>query len=233
MEVEVLEVLELAARRREQLLADAARGRPSSRRRRGTAAPSPRCAAPAPASGPAARRCARSASMVPSRSSSVGRALAREPAQPAQRQLDVARAELDACRRGCGTRAASHTFTARRLRELVLADAHAFGVVAVRAERRGAARCRSTCCRPGAAPSAPRSRSRSVSHQLLPAAERLDLALLLLGQQSLGQLLQPLLRQLARRSFANSALGALEALREHAVEAVECRSSFTRQARAR
>ncbi len=67
---------------------------PWSRRRRGTAAPSRGCAARAAASSRASPRCAPCPRSSPA-GRVLGHALAREPAQPAQRDLDVARVELD------------------------------------------------------------------------------------------------------------------------------------------
>ena len=56
--------------------------------------------------------------------------------------------------------------------------------------------------------------------QLLPAAERVHLALLLLAQQPLAERAQPLLRQFLRQ-HREQLLGALEVRGEHPVEAVE------------
>src|SRR6185437_6454635 len=99
-------------------------------------------------------------------------ALARELAQPTQRDLDVARADLDRVVEVLVLALAPHLHGAA-LAILVLADAHALGVETEGAERRGAG---------GADP----LRSALVAlllfletllqrlHQLLPAAHRLD-----------------------------------------------------------
>ena len=97
----------------------------------------------------------------------------------------------------------SQTFTALRLRDACLADAHALGVVAVGAERRGAGGAdplRAALVAPLLLLEALAQRL----HQLLPAAERLDQRLLFVGQQQLRLLAQPLLgdlRQQIRRQL--------------------------------
>src|SRR3546814_20079408 len=60
-------------------------------------------------------------------------------------------------------------------------------------------------------------------HQLVPAAERLDLRLFLLGQDLLGQPAQPFLGNLGDGFLAGGTgeLQAVETLAEHAVELVE------------
>jgi hypothetical protein len=120
----------------------------------------------------------------------------------------------------------SQTLTARRLRLLLLADAHALGIVAVGAEGRGAG---------GADP----LRAALVAalllleallqrlHQLLPAAQRLDLLLLLFGEVLLGELAQPFLGDLGRDALARSAPRALEDGAEHRSNLSRWRSSFT------
>ena len=60
----------------------------------------------------------------------------------------------------------------------------------------------------------------SVSKQLVEAAHRLDLLLLLLGEIFLGELLQPLGRDLGRERLLHQ-FEALEDVAEHAVELVE------------
>src|SRR5204863_5574983 len=103
---------------------------------------------------------------------------------------------------------------------LVLADAHALGIETVGAERRGAG---------GADP----LRSALVAllllletllqrlHQLLPAAHCLDLRLLLVGEQLLGELAQPLLGDLGGHALGGQSLEALEDVAEYPVELVE------------
>src|SRR3546814_19638618 len=77
----------------------------------------------------------------------------------------------------------------------VLAYPHALGVVAVGAERRGAGRTDPfrAALMPGLL--LPQALPQGL-HQLVPAAQRLDLGPLLRGQVQLGQLAQPFLRQL-------------------------------------
>jgi hypothetical protein len=102
---------------------------------------------------------------------------------------------------------------------LVLADAHAFGMIAVGAERRGA-------CRPDPLAAAlmpalllcePLAQG---LEQLVETAQRLDLLLLLLGQILLGELFQPFRRDFRRRGLAHQ-FEALEHVAEHAIELVE------------
>jgi hypothetical protein len=57
-------------------------------------------------------------------------------------------------------------------------------------------------------------------HQLVEAAEGLDLGLLLLGQELLGELLQPFRRDVRHQALIHL-LQALEHVGEHAVELVE------------
>jgi hypothetical protein len=90
----------------------------------------------------------------------------------------------------------SQTLTALRLREPLLADAHALGVVAVGAERRGAG---------GADPLVAALMALLLLleallqrlHELVPAAQRLDLRLLLVAEIAHASFLQPVGRQLA------------------------------------
>ena len=147
MEVEELEVLELGARRREQLLADADVGV----HRAADVEEQQHLHRVVPLRDHLDVEIARVARR---RADRVGQveldrgALAGELAQPAQRDLDVARAELDRVVEVLEL-ALVPDLDGAAVAVLVLADAHAFGIVAVGAERRGAGRCRSTCCRPG------------------------------------------------------------------------------------
>ena len=120
----------------------------------------------------------------------LGGALAGEAAQAAQRDLDVAGAELDLV-----VEVAELALVPdldRAALAALAADADALGIVALIAERRGAA---------GADPLAaalvppllllePLLQRR---HDLFPRAERLDLGHLLGGEVELGDLLQPFL----------------------------------------
>ena len=128
------------------------------------------------------------------------RAVARELAQPAQRDLDVARAELDVVVEVLEF-ALVPDLDRAAVAALVLADAHAFGIVAVGAERRGAGRAD-----PFAAALVALLLLRETLlqrlHQLVPAAQRLDLLLLLVGQEFLGELAAAIPRG-SRRSSAS------------------------------
>ena len=114
----------------------------------------------------------------------------------------------------------SQTLTARPCAVLVLADAHAFGIVAVGAERRGAGRADPLAAALVALLLLLETLLQRL-HQLLPAAQRLDLRLLLVGQELLGELAQPLLRDLGRDALGGQRLEALEDVAEHPVELVE------------
>src|ERR1700730_14189423 len=69
----------------------------------------------------------------------LGRAGAREFAQPPQRELDIAGAELDLVVEILELALVPHLHGAE-IAVLVLADTHAFGIVAVGPERRGSGR---------------------------------------------------------------------------------------------
>ena len=102
---------------------------------------------------------------------------------------------------------------------LFLADADAFGVVAVGAERRGAAGAD-----PFAAALVPpllllEALTQRV-HQLVEAAERFDLGHLLRREVFFGNFSEPFVREFAGDG-AGGGLEALEDLTENAVEAVE------------
>src|SRR5439155_12256466 len=112
-----------------------------------------------------------------------------ELAQPPQRHLDVAGAELDPVVE-IPEVAPIPDLDGAPMAALVLADAHAFRVVAIGAERRGAR---------GADPLAATLMTALLLGQPLPqgfeerveATHRLDHRLLLLSQILLGELLQP------------------------------------------
>ncbi len=117
-------------------------------------------------------------------------ALPRKLTQAAQGQLDVAGAEFDGVVEVAELAPIPHLDGAAVF-ALLLADAHALGVVAVGAERRGAGGAD-----PFAAALMPRLLLRQALaqgfHQLFPAAERFDELLFLLGQQPLGEFFKPL-----------------------------------------
>ena len=148
----------------------------------------------------------------------LGGARAGEAAQAAQRDLDGARADLD------GVVVVLEVAPVPDLHRAavaapVLADAHAFRVVAVGAERGGAGRADPF----GSALVAALLLGEPLLqrlHQLLEAAERLDLGLLRVGQEFFGQLADPLLGDLRLDRVADG-LQPLEGLREDPVEAVD------------
>ena len=156
--------------------------------------------------------------MVPGEVELVGRAGARELAQAAQRQLDVARAELDLVVEVLELALVPHLHGAE-VPALVLADAHAFRIVAVGAERRGAGGADPLV----AALVAPLLLGEALGErlqELLEPAHRLDLLLLLFGQILLGELLEPFDRDLDREPLLQQ-FEPLEHVAEHAVELVE------------
>src|SRR5690606_1712868 len=125
-----------------------------------------------------------------------GRAFPREAPEAPERHPEIPGAELDAVVEVPELAPVPHLHRAE-VAVPVLADAHALGIVAPGAEGRGAG---------GADP----FRAALVAllllgealaqrlHELLPAAERLDLRLLLFGEVPLGQLPQPFLGNLGR-----------------------------------
>ena len=130
----------------------------------------------------------------------LGRAGAGEFAQPAQRHLDVAGAELDVAGEVLEFALVPHLHGAE-VAVAVLADAHALGIVAVGAERRGAGGADPFLAALVAAlllgePLAQRFQ------QLVQAAHRLDLPLLLLGEMFLGELLEPFQRNFRGQRLA-------------------------------
>src|SRR5712692_11207086 len=147
------------------------------------------------------------------------RAFPCETSQPSQGDFDVPRAELDRIVEVAILARIPHLHRAAVARAL-LADAHAFRVVALRAERRGAGGADPLVAALVPAllllePLAQRL------HQLLPAAEGLDLLLLLLRQRELGLLQQPFQWYLGLRALTG--LDAVPELAEGAVELVEVR----------
>ncbi len=137
--------------------------------------------------------------------------------QAAQRQLDVAGAELDGVVE-VAELALVPDLDGAAVAFRSLADAHPFRVVAVGAKWRGAA---------GADPFIAAlvpvlllgEALAQCLHQLFPAAERLDLRFLLVRQVALAELFQPFLGQFGLR--VGRGLDALEAMAEDAVELVE------------
>ena len=148
----------------------------------------------------------------------VGRAGAREFAQAAQRDLDVADAELDIAVEILELAAVPDLHRAV-VAVLLLADADAFGIVAVGAERRGAGRADPFVAALVAALLLLEALAQGL-HELVPA-HGLDLLLLFLGEIFLGELLQPLLGDLGLLHGVEQALQPLEHGAEHAVELVE------------
>ena len=123
----------------------------------------------------------------------VRRAGARELAQAAQRDLDVADAELDIAVEILELALVPDLHRAA-VAVLLLADAHAFGIVAVGAERRGAGGADPLVAALVAALLLLEALAQRL-HELVPA-HGLDLLLLFLGEIFLGELLQPLLGDL-------------------------------------
>ena len=148
----------------------------------------------------------------------VGRAGAGEFAQPAQRDLDVAGAELDVAGE-IPELALVPDLHGAEIAVLVLADAHAFGIIAVGAERRGAGGADPFLAALMAAflfgePLAQRLQ------KLFQAAHRLDLLLLVLGEIFFRELLEPLDGDFGSQRVLDE-IEALEDVAEHAIELVE------------
>ena len=148
----------------------------------------------------------------------VRRAGAREFAQPPQRHLDVADAELDIAVEILELALVPHLHGAV-VAVLFLPDPHAFGIVALGAERRRAGGADPFAAALVAAllflePLAKRL------HELVPA-HRLDLLLLFLGEVFLGELLQPFGRNVRLLHRVQQAFQPLEHRAEDAVELVE------------
>src|SRR5262249_51749002 len=144
----------------------------------------------------------------------VRRAGTRELAQASQRNLDVADAELDIAVE-IPELAAVPDLHRAVVAVLLLADADAFGILAMRAERRGAG-----SADPFIAALVPALLLLEALlqrlHELVPA-HGLDLLLLFLGEILLGELLQPLLGDLGLVHRIEKAFEALEHGAEHAV----------------
>ena len=148
----------------------------------------------------------------------VGRAGAGEFAQAAQRDLDVADAELDIAVEILELALVPHLHGAV-VAVLVLADAHAFGIVAVGAERRGAGGADPLVAALMAALLFLQALAQRL-HELVPA-HRLDLLLLFLGEVFFGELLQPFGGDVGLFHGVQQALEPLEHGAEDAVELVE------------
>ena len=148
----------------------------------------------------------------------VGRAGAGELAQAAQRDLDVARAELDLVVEVLELAPVPHLHGAE-VAVAVLADADAFRIVAVGAERRGAGGADPFLAALVAALLLLQPLLQGLE-QLVEAAHRLDHLLLFLGEIFLGELLQPFGRDLGGERLLEQ-VEALEHVAEHAVELVE------------
>src|SRR5262249_4152046 len=148
----------------------------------------------------------------------VGGALARELAQPSQSELDIACAELDLVVE-IAEFAPVPDLEGASMPAGLLPDAHAGRIVSVSPEGRRAA---------GADPFVAaavgslllRETLAQLLHDLVPAAERLDLRLLLLAQIELGERAQPL-RGNARFERLAQQLKAAKDVREDLVEPVE------------
>ena len=113
----------------------------------------------------------------------------------------------------------SQTLTARKLRLLVLADANAFRVVAVGAERRRAGGADPLLAALMAALLLLHALAQGLE-QLVETAHGLDLLLLFLGEVFFGELPEPLGRDFGGGRLAHQ-LEALEHVTEDAVELVE------------
>ena len=148
----------------------------------------------------------------------VGRAGAGEFAQAPQRDLDVADAELDIAVEILELAAVPHLHRAV-VAVLLLADADAFGIIALRAERRGAGGADPLVAALVPALLFLQALAQGL-HELVPA-HRLDLLLLFLGEVFLGELLQPFGGNVRLLHGVEQALQPLEHGAEHAVELVE------------
>src|SRR5699024_7769599 len=146
------------------------------------------------------------------------RAFACELAQLAQGHLDVARAEL-AAGVEIGEFAPIPYLDRTPVARAVLADADAFRVEAIGAERRGAGRANPFAATLVAAVLLAQALAQRL-HELVPAAQGLDAGLLLCAQFELGHALQPIVRNRGLRILAQL-LDAFEVMREQLVEAIE------------
>src|SRR3978361_1825089 len=136
----------------------------------------------------------------------------------AQRDLDVADAELDIAVEILEFAAVPHLHRAK-VAVLLLADADAFGVVTMGAERRGTAGADPLVAALVAALLFFQPLAQGF-HELVPA-HRLDLLLLFLGEVFLGELLQPFGGDVRLLHGIEQAFQPLEYRPEYAVELVE------------
>src|SRR5262249_33548032 len=148
----------------------------------------------------------------------LGRASAGELAQPAQRDLDVADAEFDVAVE-IPELAAVPDLDRTEIPVLLLADPHAFRIVAVRTERRGTGGADPLVAALVAALLFLEALAKGL-HELVPA-HRLDLLLLFLGQVLFRELLQPFGGDLRLLHGIEQALQSLEHGAKHPIELVE------------
>ena len=147
-----------------------------------------------------------------------GRALADPFAQAAQGDLDVAGAELDGVVEVL-VLALVPDLDRLAVATLVLADADAFGMIAVGAEGRGAAGADHLVAALVALLLLLHALGERL-HELVEAAHGLDLRLLLLGEEFLADLFQPLGGDVGRADAVHL-FQALEDVTEHLVEPVD------------
>src|SRR5262249_42488303 len=148
----------------------------------------------------------------------LGGAGAGELAQPAQRDLDVAGAELHLVVEVLEFSPVPYLDRAE-VAVLVLADAHAFGIVAVGTERRGAGGAYPFLAALMAAPLLLHALAHRLN-ELVDPAHPFDLLLFLIGEVFFRELLEPLRRNFGGERLAHQ-LEPLEHVTEHAVELVE------------
>src|SRR5580704_5671698 len=146
------------------------------------------------------------------------RAGAGEFAQAPQRDLDVAGAELDVAVEIAELALVPHFYGAE-IAVGVLADAHAFGIVAVGAKGRRACRADPFLAALVTAFLLGKALAQRLE-QFFQAAQRLDLFLFFFGEIFLGQLLEPLDGDFRGQRVFNQ-VEAFEDMAEHAVELVE------------
>ena len=156
--------------------------------------------------------------MVWSRSSSSGGAGAGEYAQAAQRHLDVAGAQFDVAVEILELAPVPHLDGAE-IAVFVLADAHAFGIVAVGAERRGAGRADPLAAALVAALLFGEALAQRLQ-DLVEPAHGFDLLLLLLGEVFFGEFFEPFRRNVGALRVGEK-VEPFEDLAEDAVELVE------------
>src|SRR4051794_24164366 len=148
----------------------------------------------------------------------IGRASAGKFAQPPQRDLDVADTEFDIAVEVFEL-AAVPNFHRAEIPVLLLPDPHAFRVVTVRAERRGAGGTDPFVAALMPALLLLQSLPKRL-HELVPA-HRLDLLLFLFGEIFFRELLQPFGGDIRLLHGVEQALEALEHSAEHTIELVE------------